>query len=654
MRNIVVFVHSFSVEFADLIINGIFKYYKDRKDSRVYFVQTFNPHNDEADFDYQYWASYEYLKSQTIDEVILVSNTYSYYMSSEEIRETAEPYFSKKFISIGFELDPQRSYYVVSGCEDSYQEVVSHLKNVHGCSKIGFVSANKLKNQEALSRYEAFKKALKNNGLEFHPEWVTDGDFTDNGIKETLAETYKTKEDVPFEAIICANDVMGIAVLNYMTSIGIKIPEELKIFGLDNTYHSILCTPNMATIDQDIEGIGFKAAEFGMKLLDNDKDMPRHLITPMKVVYRHSCGCKDTVEQKKREVFNGVFNRYKEFNQLKNLFDLIQGTSTIHDFAQSFTSVVKYSGFKTMDVYVLPEPKIFDKMDDINLNYEDKFVRPLLKIDTENDIAEYYEESEGFYTADTLFPKDKFAETPGSFIFQPLFMNKFHYGYLICKVTYTDFTLNSLLLKIITSLVIQAYAYTKTVSENKYLETLNQQLEEKTKELDISAKTDELTGLLNRRGFMEYGQRLVNFSSEMKSNGLVFFADLDGLKKINDNYGHEYGDKAIKAEADILRHSFRKMDVIGRLSGDEFGIVASGLDISKLENIREKVDQLNEKYSKKYQLPFKLSISLGATQYNMENKDLSVLLKTADKNLYEQKEIHHARQAKEALGKYFL
>lgn len=642
MRNIVVFVHNFSVEYADLILNGIFSFFKERKDARVYFVQTVDPHNDEAEFDYQYWASYEYLKSKSIDEIIVVSNTYPYYMTTEELSAYMQPYLSKKLISIGFSLDRENSYTVVSDCEDAYKEIVAHLKNVHGCSKIGFYSANKLENDEARARFEAFKKALKANKLDFHPEWVSDGNFTSHGVWENLSRKYKSKADIPYEAIICANDVMGIEVLNFFSSIGVKIPEDLKIFGLDNTYHSILCTPTLATIDQDIEGIGKSAAQFGMDILDGKK-LPLTLLTPMKALYRHSCGCKDSVEEKKRDVFNGIFNRYSEFNQLKNLFDLMQGTSTINDFATGFKNVVKYSGFSAMKIYVLPEPKSFNREDDIILSDKEKYVRLLLNIDTEKDISEFYDDSPYFYTTEGLFPEEKPEENPGCFIFQPLFMKNIHYGYIRCKVSHTDFTLNSLLLKIITSLVIQAYTYTKTLTAKERLENRNQQLEEKTRELNIRAKTDELTGLLNRRGFMEYGQRIILFSTDMESGGIVFFADLDGLKKINDGFGHEFGDKAIKAEAEILKKAFRKMDVIGRLSGDEFGIVASGMASNQIEAIRKKVDRLNLQYTKKYNFPFTLSISLGAKIFDTENTELSELLKEADQDLYQQKEMHHAR-----------
>ena len=85
------------------------------------------------------------------------------------------------------------------------------------------------------------------------------------------------------------------------------------------------------------------------------------------------------------------------------------------------------------------------------------------------------------------------------------------------------------------------------------------------------------------------------------------------------------------------------MDIIGRLSGDEFGIIASGMDITHIDKLREKIDSLCADYSEKNNFPFMLSLSLGACSFNYLNKDLNELLKTADQSLYEQKKLHHAR-----------
>ena len=641
MYNIAVLVHNFSVEYTDHVLQGIYRYFSTKDNVRVFFVQTFTPHLANGLYDYQYWAGVEYLKSNCIDEVIIVSNTYCLYKSRDELKELIRPFFARKVVSIGMNLEEPGVYYTTARCDSVYDEIVGHLKNEHGCTKIGFFSANQVQSQEAEERYEAFKNALKKHGLEFHEEWVLSGAFTKSSAFAELQSKFKKKEDVKFEAILCANDLMGMAVLDYFSELGIKIPSEMKVFGFDNTSHSILSIPSLATVDQSIEEQGYAAAEFGYRLLEEkNSDLPEFVNTELKAIYRRSCGCEDFQEQKKRDVFRAAMSHYEEERRIANLFDVIKGTSSLSDFAESFKSIIGTSGFSKLMVFVLKEPVKVMQYDDFKAPSE---ARILLNVDTGNDIAQYYEESGYINLKETLFVHEKLNLDAGCYIFQPVMLGSMQYGYLFCKAERTDFGMNSILLKIITSVIVQAYDYTMTIKQKLLLESLNKELQARNLDLSISSKTDELTQLLNRRGFMEYGQKLIFFSEEVSTDGIVFFADLDGLKYINDHFGHECGDKAIQAAADVLRTTFRKMDVIGRLSGDEFGIIASGMDFIFLDKLREKIDTQCAEATERNKFPFRLSMSIGAAIFTPQYKDLNELLTFADQNLYEQKKIHHER-----------
>ena len=118
---------------------------------------------------------------------------------------------------------------------------------------------------------------------------------------------------------------------------------------------------------------------------------------------------------------------------------------------------------------------------------------------------------------------------------------------------------------------------------------------------------------------------------------------MDGLKKINDTWGHETGDLAIKTEAKVLRAAFRDSDMVGRLSGDEFAVISPGFIKTNAEFIRGRIADLSEKYSKEENLPFVVSTSLGIVQFDEENHDIDKLLFKADKELYKEKEIKHSR-----------
>jgi diguanylate cyclase (GGDEF)-like protein len=215
-------------------------------------------------------------------------------------------------------------------------------------------------------------------------------------------------------------------------------------------------------------------------------------------------------------------------------------------------------------------------------------------------------------------------------------MGEANYGYLLCGVQSNKFADYNVYLKVIVNAISQAYEYTSKIQESRKLEHENTTL-------NLQSRMDELTGVLNRRGFMENGQAALDVLQETDTSGVIFFADMDGLKKINDTYGHEMGDKAIILQAMVLKNVFRSSDVVGRLSGDEFGIVALGMKMNFIENTRLKIEMLCKKYSIENQLPFTLSMSLGAVDLQ-KSSVLKQLLSEADKELYKEKKIKHAKQ----------
>ena len=154
------------------------------------------------------------------------------------------------------------------------------------------------------------------------------------------------------------------------------------------------------------------------------------------------------------------------------------------------------------------------------------------------------------------------------------------------------------------------------------------------------ARTDALTGLLNRRGILEYLERELSRDKRQHSLFSIVMLDLDGLKEINDQFGHNAGDTALKSVARALQGAKRDYDWFGRYGGDEFLGVFPNLsipEISKLQNrIADQLKKINLEDNQNY------SISLGwATYDEATNKDESMLdlIERADQKLYESKRL---------------
>ncbi len=157
---------------------------------------------------------------------------------------------------------------------------------------------------------------------------------------------------------------------------------------------------------------------------------------------------------------------------------------------------------------------------------------------------------------------------------------------------------------------------------------------------------DDLTGLANRRGFKILGAQLFGMVNRMKLNAVMFYIDMDGLKTINDSLGHAVGDQALKDTAAILKNSFRVSDIIARIGGDEFVILAVESDENSAEILKgrliERVAACNAQPGRIY----RLSISIGQARLRAGYaRSLDALLEEADAAMYEDKQAKKARLA---------
>lgn len=159
--------------------------------------------------------------------------------------------------------------------------------------------------------------------------------------------------------------------------------------------------------------------------------------------------------------------------------------------------------------------------------------------------------------------------------------------------------------------------------------------EERLKDLAI---LDELTGLYNRRGFMALANQHLKQAKRAKRRALVIFADLNGLKRINDTHGHADGDRALIAAADVFNRTFRDSDVVARVGGDEFAILAVEADSNHLDNIRTRLQQALDIANRGNLHPFQLSVSIGVVSFDPDQHNtVEELMDLADREMYAHK-----------------
>lgn len=167
------------------------------------------------------------------------------------------------------------------------------------------------------------------------------------------------------------------------------------------------------------------------------------------------------------------------------------------------------------------------------------------------------------------------------------------------------------------------------------------------REMRYLALTDELTCLFNRRGFFAAATQQLRVARRNAQDMLLFFCDVDNLKRINDTHGHREGDMALIRVADALEHTFRGSDVIARLGGDEFLVLTAGSPDQTQETMLKRLDKALKKTNGF--VGYELTVSTGVARFDPRQPvTLGELMAAADRAMYEMKQKHHA--AKDAVS----
>ncbi|MBU4260350.1 MAG: diguanylate cyclase [Proteobacteria bacterium] len=172
------------------------------------------------------------------------------------------------------------------------------------------------------------------------------------------------------------------------------------------------------------------------------------------------------------------------------------------------------------------------------------------------------------------------------------------------------------------------------ISRRKKMEMALRQSEAKLREIAI---TDELTSLLNRRGFRAMAAKQLQMAKRQEGNVFLMYADVDNLKWVNDHLGHHAGDQVLIEIADLLRATFRDSDTIARLGGDEFAVLL--IDPADEKSVINRLEKNLRAKNNLEQRSYELSLSIGVVRYDPEHpSSIEELMNRADNLMYECKQ----------------
>lgn len=642
-KNIVVLVSEIANDYTFSVLDGINQFFADKEANLIIISTRYNQNLSTK----QYWAGMKLAEANQIDGVIILSAVYLSFISKQQLAESLANFHTKNIVSISTQLPIKKSTWTYVSCIEAYDKIIKHLKRKHGCKSFAFMSAIETGSEEAKERFDAFIEAINKNGLTFDDNKRFEGRFVFDAALEAIQSRYKNKSDIDFDALLAANDMMAFGAIHALETIGVKVPEDVKVVGYDDIIQAQTAELSLSTINQQMTLQGKIAAELCWKRA-NGIEVPEKNPVEIKPIFRKSCGCSSTESEffDKTKAHTGSNNMsvslYLEKHLIQQniyyLLETLQNETTLDLLFEMFDTIIPDYYASGITVCMYDKPILISEEEPIVIP-ENATVK--LYIDKPNKIKKT-KLNDSFNPRKMIVPRKYLGSAPGTFMLHPIFFGHKQYGYILCKSVSTEYLFMMIYLKTFSTIISQSYIYTQQLEENAKLTSENLMLQIDNTELNEISMIDSLTNVFNRRGFTEMGKESIKLATKMNSKGIVFFADMDYLKKINDKYGHEMGDKAIQTEAEVFKSVFRQSDIIARLGGDEFAGVVPGLPIAHIEKTKTALKEACKTLSKENGLPFEISISFGAVEFDSENCDLNTLVQLADKEQYKEKRKHHS------------
>ena len=513
--------------------------------------------------------------------------------------------------------------------EKGFEQIVRHMIETHKVKR-PLMMAGQPDNDFSNQRIEVFKKVLSENNIEYNDSMLSYGYFWADPCKIAMKEIL-SRDTLP-DAIICANDLMAITATEMLIDAGYKVPEDIIVSGFDGYDGIFFNSPKIASVSCDIIHMADATAEATLEAIKDGKTHNRDIIPVL--IPNESCGCPDHLEhpQLLSNWFKESFSRNNDDNRvLKRLSAFMLNSNTIGEMVSHLDC------YKTDNILVAVDRRIFDE-DSNYFTSEDTNDNPsVFTVIYDSDFPEKYKK-------DTFTLNFSRGRTGGN-IMAPMLKNR------ILELTESGFPLIFNALDYMGKAFGFVCYYFRDFNISNYTNTMNatntigngiggyvnlryqRSLLEKMDEMYLR---DSLTGIYNRIGFRKTFDELIENGTYKDEPVTVIMSDMDGLKYINDNFGHIEGDSAIVTVANALSNSLPEGSIPSRIGGDElFAVVFGKTDPN---NIIEKINAFLELYNAASGKPYKVSTSCGYIQTTLSKDfDISQALKQADEIMYKEK-----------------
>ena len=611
-------------EYQNAVLEGIFSFAK----SHNVNISCFAPIGGVisiSKYDVGEYNIYSLINFDKFDGVIMLSNCISDPVEKEGLIMRVK---ASKLPAVVFDCDDYPEFYNIKIDNSvAMREIVEHVLTVHNAKTVNYISGP-LSNPEAEDRYRAFLEVMAEHKLIVDTRRIFFGEFRAQDGKKAVKTFHCSKLPKP-DAIIVANDNMALAAVEELRDLGYRVPEDVIVTGFDNTFNARHHSPSLTTVDRPLDAEGYQACQVIFDLIEG-KASGNEVTLKAAPVFAESCGCKssydENVDSYKQNVFKRLTDCHNDISILNRLTTDLADNDTLDDVIEDIASYVKELH---LDRFALCLCSNWDESfrDGWKVNaprkpqvhgYTEKMTAPLI-IDGDKRFS-----VESFNSSDMYPYRD--GKSGNVSLFLPLHFREVCLGYYI--ITNSEFPLKSMLCH---SIMLNI---SHSIENIRKLLNLNSMIHE----LDKLYVNDPLCNIFNRNGFIRAADAIFNRCKRTGEKMLISFIDMDGLKLINDNFGHKEGAFALQRLASVISNCCEKNYICARFGGDEFIILGSGAhegDIAKLEaNFKKQLENINSVINK----PYELSASIGSIMSEV-NDDLMLftLITQADEIMYEKK-----------------
>ena len=611
--------------------------------TKVFLKQVLGEHSN-AFYDYQFNTIYDYSQIGGLQGLLINYGTIGTYLKGNNARIFAQRHNDLPSVFLTEKVDVANCYSIISDNYQGLYSVVEHLITEHGCKRILFVKGPE-GNTDANERFQGYQDAMKAHGLTVQPQMIAQGDYSEF-IDESVEELLDRNPDA--DAIAFSNDEMAYSGCRVCGKRGLQVGKDILFTGFDNSELSRQTDPPLTTVLQDGRAMGELAVRNMMCIL-NGKEIP-FCRYPTKLVIRESCGCmrqnneqiqseedrSEESERLRREIIEKQ-QQFVEFQRKSWLLpmmvrELNECVDDERGFCLRIMDTMKVMGVSSSYLFLLDQPIAYDGESDWTCPENLRLAAHCRNGET----FAYSLEERPLVTRERGIAQMTEDGGDHQYMVYLLFSSERQYGLLVCEVPIKDLSFYYVV-SLQIGLALHNYELNKI--EALHRQQLFQDMErirEQNRELDMKSAYDQLTGLLNLRGFTERTKKICEDGKRRKAH--LLYGDLDHLKEINDTWGHAEGNFAIKACADILKSCIRGSDMIARIGGDEFSCLAfSEMDTFDII-LKNRIIQACKEFNERSRKPYYVELSVGIQTFELETyEDIQLANISADQILYEAK-----------------